>query len=159
MLLTVAIMYRLPNGGLVTMKFSGNLLNRITAPLTGRIGAHLVSVGNLIAGSRTATSPTTLLATIVSVDPIWLNLDMSEADYLVGYFYYKQQKWYPGAADRFKAVLKDDPAYTGRDAVYFYLGERRGREDTDQSPQDAFNKVLKDAGVSVAERSSEPEKK
>jgi multidrug efflux system membrane fusion protein len=55
---------------------------RITAPFTGRIGAHLVSVGNLIAGSRTATSPTTLLATIVSVDPIWLNFDMSEADYL-----------------------------------------------------------------------------
>ena len=28
---------------------------RITAPFTGRIGAHLVSVGNLIAGSRTAS--------------------------------------------------------------------------------------------------------
>jgi RND family efflux transporter MFP subunit len=41
---------------------------RITAPFTGRIGAHLVSVGNLIAGSRTASSPTTLLATIVSLD-------------------------------------------------------------------------------------------
>src|SRR5262249_49775548 len=31
---------------------------RITAPFTGRIGTHLVSVGNLIAGSRAATSPT-----------------------------------------------------------------------------------------------------
>src|SRR5258708_31982839 len=31
---------------------------RITAPFSGRIGTHLVSVGNLIAGSRTATSPT-----------------------------------------------------------------------------------------------------
>src|SRR6266404_5163613 len=29
---------------------------RITAPFTGRIGTHLVSVGNLIAGSRTAAS-------------------------------------------------------------------------------------------------------
>src|SRR5215831_9784750 len=29
---------------------------RITAPFTGRIGTHLVSVGNLIAGSRYATS-------------------------------------------------------------------------------------------------------
>src|SRR5262244_2542228 len=37
---------------------------RITAPFTGRIGTHLVSVGNLIAGSRSATSPTTLLATL-----------------------------------------------------------------------------------------------
>jgi RND family efflux transporter MFP subunit len=55
---------------------------RITAPFTGRIGTHLVSVGNLIAGSRAATSPTTLLATIVSLDPVYLDFDMSEADYL-----------------------------------------------------------------------------
>src|ERR1700720_1033603 len=40
---------------------------RITAPFTGRIGTHLVSVGNLIAGSRAAASPTTLLATLVSL--------------------------------------------------------------------------------------------
>ena len=42
---------------------------------------------------------------------------LSEADYLVGYFYFRQ-RWYPGAIDRFKALLKDDPEYTGRDAVY-----------------------------------------
>ncbi|AUT65025.1 efflux RND transporter periplasmic adaptor subunit [Paraburkholderia terrae] len=55
---------------------------RISAPFTGRIGTHLVSTGNLIAGSRAATSPTTLLATIVSLDPIYLDFDMSENDYL-----------------------------------------------------------------------------
>ena len=55
---------------------------RISAPFTGRIGTHLVSVGNLIAGSRTATSPTTLLATLVSLDPIHLDFDMSESDFL-----------------------------------------------------------------------------
>jgi RND family efflux transporter MFP subunit len=38
----------------------------ITAPFTGRIGARLVSIGSLIAGSRAATSPTTLLTTLVS---------------------------------------------------------------------------------------------
>jgi membrane fusion protein, multidrug efflux system len=53
---------------------------RIVAPFTGRIGSHLVSVGNLISGSRAGTSPTTLLATLVSIDPIYLNFDMSEAD-------------------------------------------------------------------------------
>src|SRR3954453_22701481 len=47
---------------------------------------------------------------------------LSEADYEVGYFYYRQ-KWYPGAIDRFKSVLKDDPGYTGRDSVYFYLAD------------------------------------
>jgi RND family efflux transporter MFP subunit len=54
---------------------------RITAPFTGRIGNHQVSLGNLIAGSRGATSPTTLLTTLVSLDPIYLDFDMSEADY------------------------------------------------------------------------------
>ena len=47
---------------------------------------------------------------------------LSEADYQVGFFYYRQ-KWYPGAIDRFKALLKDDPGFTSRDAVYYYLAE------------------------------------
>ena len=55
---------------------------RIVAPFTGRMGAHLVSVGSLVSGSRAGTGPTTLLATIVSLDPIHLDFDMSEADYL-----------------------------------------------------------------------------
>ena len=57
-------------------------IRRVTAPFTGRIGAHLVSVGSLVSGSRGGTSPTTLLATIVSLDPIYLDFDMSESDYL-----------------------------------------------------------------------------
>lgn len=55
---------------------------RVKAPFTGRIGTHQVSAGNIIAGSRAANGPTTLLATIVSMDPIYLNFDMSEADYM-----------------------------------------------------------------------------
>lgn len=55
---------------------------RVRAPFTGRIGAHQVSVGNLVAGSRAGSAPTTLLTTIVSLDPVWLNFDMSEADYM-----------------------------------------------------------------------------
>ena len=55
---------------------------RITAPFTGRIGARLVSIGSLIAGSRAGSSPTTLLTTLVSLDPIYLDFDMSESDYL-----------------------------------------------------------------------------
>ncbi|WP_227307929.1 efflux RND transporter periplasmic adaptor subunit [Acidisoma cellulosilyticum] len=66
--------------------------SRITAPFTGRIGDHQVSIGNLIAGSRAATSPTTLLATIVSLDPIHLDFDMSEADYIAFSAYRAQQK-------------------------------------------------------------------
>ena len=54
----------------------------VYAPFSGRMGSHLVSVGNLVSGNRGGGSSTTLLATIVSIDPIYLNFDMSEADYL-----------------------------------------------------------------------------
>jgi RND family efflux transporter MFP subunit len=54
----------------------------VYAPFTGRMGTHLVSVGNLVLGNRGGGNATTLLATIVSVDPIYLNFDMGEADYL-----------------------------------------------------------------------------
>ena len=47
---------------------------------------------------------------------------LSEASYLVGLHYYRS-KWYGGAVSRFQEVLKDDPGYTHRDDVYFYLGE------------------------------------
>ena len=54
--------------------------SHVTAPVTGRISQHLVSIGNLISGGSTGTP--TLLTTIVSLDPIYLNFDMSEAQFL-----------------------------------------------------------------------------
>lgn len=45
-----------------------------------------------------------------------------DADYTVGLFYFRV-RWYPGAIDRFQSILKSDPQYTDRDAVFFYLGE------------------------------------
>jgi outer membrane protein assembly factor BamD len=47
---------------------------------------------------------------------------LGDADYQVGYFYWRQ-RWYPGAIDRFKGLLKSNEAYTGRDAVYYYLAD------------------------------------
>ena len=52
----------------------------ITAPVGGRIGSHQVSIGNLVVGGSSGTL--TLLTTIVSLDPIYFNFDMSESDYL-----------------------------------------------------------------------------
>ncbi|MBI3515773.1 MAG: efflux RND transporter periplasmic adaptor subunit [Proteobacteria bacterium] len=52
--------------------------SRVTAPIAGRISRREVSVGNLVSGSGT----TTLLTTIVTLDPLYLNFDMSEADFL-----------------------------------------------------------------------------
>jgi outer membrane assembly lipoprotein YfiO len=47
---------------------------------------------------------------------------LSEADYHVGVFYYRQ-RWFPGAIDRLKTLIDTDPEYTARDGAYFYLGE------------------------------------
>jgi RND family efflux transporter MFP subunit len=52
----------------------------VLAPITGRVSRHLISVGNLVQGSDTGTS--TLLTTIVSVDPIYIYFDVDEATYL-----------------------------------------------------------------------------
>jgi len=91
---------------------------RITAPFTGRMGTHLVSVGNLIAGSRTVTSPTTLLATLVSLDPIYLDFDMSESDFLVYSKYREHLKG--GHAQKVEVALGDDNEYA-RSGVFDFL--------------------------------------
>src|SRR6201998_1678767 len=90
---------------------------RITAPFTGRIGPHLVSVGNLIAGSRAASSPTTLLATLVSIDPIYLNFDMSEADYMK--FQRERQSQTGPLADKVKVALIDETGFSRQGTLDF----------------------------------------
>ncbi|WP_419730204.1 efflux RND transporter periplasmic adaptor subunit [Lichenicola sp.] len=56
--------------------------SRVTAPFDGRIDDHQISVGSLVSGSRAGANTTTLLATVVSLDPIHLDFDMSENDFL-----------------------------------------------------------------------------
>lgn len=53
----------------------------VRAPLSGKISSHRVSVGNLVTGGQSGGA-TTLLTTIVSLDPIYLDFDMSEDDYI-----------------------------------------------------------------------------
>jgi len=48
---------------------------------------------------------------------------LSDSDYRVAYFYLRTQKFAPAAIERFNAILKTDPAYTRRDAVYFFLAQ------------------------------------
>ena len=52
----------------------------LRAPVTGRIGDRRVSPGNLVTGGTTGN--TTLLATIVSTDPIYFEFTFDEASYL-----------------------------------------------------------------------------
>src|SRR4029434_410477 len=54
---------------------------QVRAPISGRIGRNLVSVGNLINGG---TTQSTLLTTIVSLDPIYCYFEADERSYLKG---------------------------------------------------------------------------
>ena len=94
---------------------------RITAPFTGRIGAHQISAGSLIAGSRFASGSTTLLATIVSLDPIHLDFDMSEADFLT---FQQGRVAMPGsAADRVTFHLSDETRFDHEGTLDFVDNE------------------------------------
>jgi len=90
---------------------------RITAPFTGQIGTHLVSIGNLIAGSRAATSPTTLLATLVSLDPIYLDFDMSESDFLT--YSRDHARLKEGIADKIEIALGDETQFVRQGTLDF----------------------------------------
>jgi membrane fusion protein, multidrug efflux system len=90
---------------------------RITAPFTGRIGTHLVSVGTLVAGSRAASSPTTLLATLVSLDPLYLDFDMSESDYLA--FSRERAKQKEVLADKIEIALSDETDFSRQGTLDF----------------------------------------
>ena len=57
-----------------------NEYSELRAPIDGRIGDRRVSVGNLVTGGFGGN--TTLLATIVSVDPIRFEFTFDEASYL-----------------------------------------------------------------------------
>jgi RND family efflux transporter MFP subunit len=90
---------------------------RITAPFTGRIGTHMVSVANLVSGSRAGTTPTTMLAEIVSTDSIYLNFDMSEADYMT--FLRERLKKGGALADKVQISLADEKGFTHEGTLDF----------------------------------------
>jgi outer membrane protein assembly factor BamD len=68
---------------------------------------------------------------------------LSEADYQVGYFYYRQ-RWYAGAIKRFTSLLKDDPGYTGRDAVYYYLADSLAKTKREAEALPYFEKLVQE---------------
>jgi outer membrane protein assembly factor BamD len=53
---------------------------------------------------------------------------LSEAELRVGIHYFRI-RWFAGAVPRFRGILRDDPEFTGRDQVYFYLAESLSRTD------------------------------
>jgi outer membrane protein assembly factor BamD len=75
---------------------------------------------------------------------------LSRAEFRVGYHYFRV-RWYPGAIPRFRGILKEDPQYSGRDEVYFYLAEALSRADNKTGKAEAiplFEKLLTEFGQS-----------
>ncbi len=87
---------------------------RITAPFDGRVGARQVSVGSLVSG---AVGNGTKLSTIVSLDPIHVDFDMSEADALT-YGRYLASKQ-AGVDRTVKLSLGDDAGWTRQGTLDF----------------------------------------
>jgi outer membrane protein assembly factor BamD len=68
---------------------------------------------------------------------------LSNSEYQVGYHYHRQ-RWWPGAIERFKAIVERDPEYTRRDAVYFYLGEALERVNRPAEALPYYDRLLKE---------------
>jgi outer membrane protein assembly factor BamD len=66
---------------------------------------------------------------------------LSEASYRVG-FYYFRARWYPGAIDRFRDVITNDPGFTRRDAVYFHLAESLVRVERPAEALPYYERIL-----------------
>ena len=114
---------------------------RIVAPQAGRIGAHRVSVGNLIGGGQSGGA-TTLLATIVSLDPIHLDFDMSESDYLA-YQRFLQSPHPTREIDRtVDASLSDEETWQHRGKLTFVDNELDRSSGTIHARADFENKNL-----------------
>ena len=96
--------------------------SRITAPQSGRISTHRVSIGNLITGGQNGGA-TTLLTTIVSLDPIYLDFDMSEADYLVYQRYLHSRSDKRDIDQSVEAALSDEDTFVHRGTLNFIDNE------------------------------------
>jgi len=68
---------------------------------------------------------------------------LSESNFLVGYFYFRQ-RWFIGAKGRFEELLKDDPAFTARDGVYFYLAESYMRLNLQAQALPMYEKLVQE---------------
>jgi len=66
---------------------------------------------------------------------------VSQAEYQVGVFYYKQ-RWYPGAIDRLRALVKSDPGFTFRDGAYYHLAEALLKVKLDAEALPLYEKLI-----------------
>ena len=75
---------------------------------------------------------------------------LSESSYLVGLHYFRSNLL-AGAISRFQEVLKEDPGYTRKDDVYFYLAEsfyKAGRPEAKAQAVTYYDRLVKEFEVS-----------
>ena len=89
---------------------------RITAPFSGKISLRHVSIGSLISGGPGAATGTALTS-IVSLDPIHLDFDLSEADYLAYQRFLATKQ--PGLDSTIRVRLSDEQGWPRRGMLDF----------------------------------------
>jgi outer membrane protein assembly factor BamD len=72
---------------------------------------------------------------------------LSEHEYEVGLQYFRT-RWYPGAISRFQGVLKDDPEFSHKDRVYYYLAEAYYRSGKQAEALPYYDKLVTEYQVS-----------
>ena len=72
---------------------------------------------------------------------------LSESELGVGRFYYRMGI-YPGAIARLEDLMKVDPQFTRRDAVYYYLAESYMQQDKTAEARPLYEKLVEEFAVS-----------
>ena len=70
--------------------------------------------------------------------------DRLSESYFVVARYYHRRKWYPGAIDRLEQILKEDPGYAGRDAVYFHLADSFRNSEREEDALEMFERLMEE---------------
>jgi outer membrane protein assembly factor BamD len=73
---------------------------------------------------------------------------MSDSEFGVGVFYL-HIRYYPGAVDRFKALLQADPGYTRKDALYFNLAEALEKSEKKAEALPYYERLVQEYQQSV----------
>jgi outer membrane protein assembly factor BamD len=72
---------------------------------------------------------------------------VAEHEFLVGRHYFRT-RWYPGAISRLERLMKEDPQFTKRDEVYYYLGESLYRQNKKDEALPWYQKLVEEFAVS-----------
>ena len=72
-------------------------------------------------------------------------LSMHSYNVAIGYF---KRRWYPGAVDRLREILREDPGFSRMDGVYYHLAESYARADNRAEAIPLFERVVKEYATS-----------